>query len=379
MAVELQELYEAVKSSYDIQLRTKSCYEKSVEWVHMVEGVEFIKLLHGNELALNSGINYHSEEWLYQMIEQLNEKGVGGLILTLRENIDVSQDMIDYCDNLRFPLFTTAWETPYVEIIRIFSVILLKNNELETTLAASLKNAIYYPGNEESYRNHFVRHGFLEDMTYHIGIVGCKGSTDMKGDRKFKEIQMQLKVRFKHCISYEAEEKLIVLFAGYQKNEIFECLQLLCEKTKNITASLGKTVERMNDIWISYEKAMTAYQLTQTSIEKRCLDYEDLGVYKMIAEVKEPEICNEFVEEVLGKLIEYDKENKVPLLPVLEAYFENECSIVQTAEVLYFHVNTMKYKLNKIKEVLGYDILSNDNRMKIMLAFYIMRAKNVIK
>jgi len=56
MAVELQELYEAVKSSYDIQLRTKSCYEKSVEWVHMVEGVEFIKLLHGMNCICAPGI-----------------------------------------------------------------------------------------------------------------------------------------------------------------------------------------------------------------------------------------------------------------------------------------------------------------------------------
>ena len=376
MAVELQELYEAVKSSYDIQLRTKSCYGKQIEWVHMVEGVEFVKLLHGDELALNSGLNYHSEEWLYELIKSLYEKGIGGLILTLRENTDITQGMIDYCDSLAFPLFTTAWETPYVEIIRIFSVILLKKNEMETTLAAALKNVIYYPDNEKMYQNHLERHGFLANMVYHVAIIGCVTLDDEVWNTKRKEIQMQLKMQFKQCIAYEAEEKLVILFAGYQKAEILSYLEQVCEKTGTISVGLGITVTHMSQICISFEKAMTAYRMTQTSIEKRCLDYEGLGVYKIISEVKEKAVCDAFVEEVLGKLIAYDKENKVPLLPVLEAYFEYECSIMQTAEALYFHVNTMKYKLNKIKEILGYDILSNENRMKIMLAFYIMRIRD---
>ena len=181
--------------------------------------------------------------------------------------------------------------------------------------------------------------------------------------------------RFKLSITYRYEKKLVVLLAGYEKMEIVSSLKQICEKNEIILAGLGSTVNSMQQIHTSFEKAGIACQLAQTAEKKQLLDYEELGVYKIISEVKEQPICDAFVEEVLGKLMLYDKENKVPLLPVLEAYFGNECSIVQTAEALFFHVNTMKYKLSKIKEVLGYDILLNENRMKIMLAFYILRAK----
>ena len=79
------------------------------------------------------------------------------------------------------------------------------------------------------------------------------------------------------------------------------------------------------------------------------------------------------MEETLGNLIKYDQENGTDYLNILMAYFENECSIINTARSLYCHKNTMTYKINNIKEILGYEILDNENRMKIMLSIYIMK------
>ena len=71
--------------------------------------------------------------------------------------------------------------------------------------------------------------------------------------------------------------------------------------------------------------------------------------------------------------MDYDKKNDTDYMKILEVYFENECSILHTSKALYCHKNTLSYKLNKIKEILGYNILSNENRTKIMLSFYILR------
>ena len=55
-----------------------------------------------------------------------------------------------------------------------------------------------------------------------------------------------------------------------------------------------------------------------------------------------------FVREVLGKLIDYDKEHGTEYVRLLKAYFENDCSTVCTAAAVYCHKNTLTYKLNKI-------------------------------
>ena len=375
MAVELQELYEKIRPLYDVRLRTKSCYQKVVEWFHMVEGVEFVPLLHGDELAFNSGLNYTSDEWLWDLIRELHAKEVVGLILTMHHGQDVPEEIIEYCDEISFPLITAAWETPYVDIMRMFSVILLKNSEKETNLIEALKNAIYYADNEEIYRNHFIRHGYLDYMNYNIVIISCHTYDQEQGNLRLKEIETKIKQQFKNIVSYEEDGNLIVLFVGRSKEEIQKYFQKICSDDRNIYAGMGTRAFGLREIHCSYERARTAYQLTKTAIQKNFLSYDELGVYKIISDIKEKTVCKEFVEEVLGKIIAHDKKYKTKYLEVLEAYFENDCSIIHTAEAMFFHVNTMKYKLNKIKDILNYDILTSENRMKIMLAFYMLRAE----
>ena len=126
-------------------------------------------------------------------------------------------------------------------------------------------------------------------------------------------------------------------------------------------------------IYKSYHQAVTAYKLLGKTIPENVVSYRDLGIYKLLSDRKEEEIYPEFVEETFGKLIKYDQENGTDYLQILTTYFENECSIINTARSMYCHKNTMTYKINKIKEILGYEILDNENRMKIMIAIHIMK------
>ena len=65
MAVALKELYDEMAPRYGLVLQTESCFQKVIEWIHMIEDKQFIKLLRGNELILNTGVPYVSTEWLH--------------------------------------------------------------------------------------------------------------------------------------------------------------------------------------------------------------------------------------------------------------------------------------------------------------------------
>ena len=174
-------------------------------------------------------------------------------------------------------------------------------------------------------------------------------------------------------IFYEEEGKLIILAAGYRGEWLRDQFRRLSGEDPNLYIGAGTTVNRMKDIHRSYENAYTAYQLTKTTIPRNFLAYDELGIYKILTDVKETAIYPDFVREVLGRLQEYDRAHRTEYMKLLKAYFENDCSTVRAAEALYCHKNTLTYKLNKIKEVLGYDILSNENRVRIMVAFYILQ------
>lgn len=373
MAVELKILYEEAKKKYGIELKTRSCFDKMIDWIHIVEDIELVPFLRGNELVLNSGLNYTSDAWLLDLLERLREKEIGGLIIAPRAGEQFPEEIIAYCDRIKLPLFSASWNTPYVDIMRTFSEMLLKNEQKETNLVTAFKNAIYYPRNEDVYVKAFESNGFFQGISYTTIVLSCHTYRTENGNEYLKDVEYRLRRLLKRSAIYEKNHILIVLAAGYDGRWVSEKIRKMCEQDENLYAGVGNTVNRIEEIHRSYETADTAYQLTKTAIPKNFLEYEKLGVYQILTDVKEKEIYPAFVREVLGDLIDYDRENHTEYVRILKTYFENECNTLWTADALYCHKNTLAYKMNKIKELLGYDILSNENRTRIMLAFYIMR------
>ena len=373
MAVELEDLYAEIKPQYDIKLHTSGCFRRMIDWIHMVEEVSFVSLLHGDELVFNSGLHYTSEEWLIQFIKELDKVHAGGLIIALDEGHMFAKETVAYCNSIRFPLFSATMVSPFIDIMRMFSAILLRNEQRDTNLIAALKNAVFYPENEESYTSHLERNGFFRNMSYLIVMLSCHTYDTENGNERLSNLHKSLNHALKSGIVYEEKGRLIILFAGYDRKRIREKMEALCRKDHNIYVGIGSQEEDMQHISKSYHNAYTAYQLTKTAINKNFLVYEELGVYKILADVNDTEIYPSFVQETLGALLAYDADNGTEYTKVLEAFFENECSILNTSRVLYCHKNTLTYKMNKIKNLLGYDILSNENRTRIMVAFYIIK------
>ena len=112
---------------------------------------------------------------------------------------------------------------------------------------------------------------------------------------------------------------------------------------------------------------------TLTALPKNFLEYDKLGVYKLLADIHNQSLTADFLNSTLGPILDYDAVHHTDYLHILEVYFDHDCSIIHTANALYCHKNTLSYKLNKIKELLDYDILTNENRTNIMLSFYILR------
>lgn len=204
-------------------------------------------------------------------------------------------------------------------------------------------------------------------------MMGLRVQDDKDRGVRMDQIWKSLRYSVSDSIIYEENGVLIILITGCEKDKIRLRFKQICENDDILCAGMGTLVHRTCDIHCSYEAAQIAYQLTKTGLRGHFLDYDELGVYKILSDIKNSAIYPAFVEETLGPLLKYDTENGTDYVHILETYFENECNGKNTAEILYFHKNTMMIKLNKIKEILGYDMLKNENRTKIMISFYIIR------
>ena len=373
MAVALEELYSEIAPKYGMVLQTESCFQKVIEWIHMIEDKQFIKLLHGNELILNTGVPYVSTEWLRDYIEKLHGANAGGLVICVPDGEKLPEEILQYANKLHFPIFTAGWDCPFVELTRMFAEILIKNEQKEMNLITALRNAINYYKNENEYVEIFENHGFFYAQKYVVAILSCNAYRTATGNPKLKQLEKAILYSGYRTITYEERGRLIILLAGEELQTLIDICRRTCRNDKNIYVGIGTLVEKLSDIYRSYTHADAAYQLTKTAVNTNLLWYDGLGAYKLLSNLKEPELAEEYAREVLGPLLAYDEENETDYVHILQEFFENECSILHASKALFCHKNTLTYKLNKIREILGCDILLNENRMKIMLAFRIMK------
>ncbi len=378
MSVKLEMLYQAIYPDFEVRLLTASCFDKKIDWFHMIENKEFIYLLHGGELIFNTSISTESDELQIDFINQIVSMDAHGLIVSCREENAFSESVIEHCNEIRFPLFFASWDTSYSKIMRRFSEILLDHERNETNLIAALKNAIFYPENDALYINHFERNGFYSNTPYIIAVIGPsltkEASCELISSKQFKN---SLQYRFRQSLLYEEKERFILMTSDISLEDLKMELRLFCQMNPDIQIGIGHMVNQITALHSSYKNALLAFQMCNKVSFENPLCYDDLGVYQILANTKDSEILYPaFIQNTLGKLILFDSENHTAYMQVLKDFFKNNCSITQTADATFYHQNTLKYKIKNIKEILGYDITTNENRLKIMLSLNMLEMQN---
>ncbi|MDI3522447.1 MAG: hypothetical protein PWP43_629 [Bacillota bacterium] len=84
----------------------------------------------------------------------------------------------------------------------------------------------------------------------------------------------------------------------------------------------------------------------------------------------------EFIDRHLGLLQEYDRKNRTEYLTTLATFLVDcQCSLSDAAENLYIHPNTLKYRIQVIRKILGYDVLAWPARAELFLALALDRLR----
>ena len=96
--------------------------------------------------------------------------------------------------------------------------------------------------------------------------------------------------------------------------------------------------------------------------------FDDLGVYKLLAEIADIDSVEEFVLRWLGTLLEYDARKGAQLVGTLAAYLECGGSYDATARTISTHRSTLRYRLQRVREISGYDLTDPDTRFNLQLA-----------
>ncbi|HYI80301.1 MAG TPA: helix-turn-helix domain-containing protein [Thermoleophilaceae bacterium] len=109
------------------------------------------------------------------------------------------------------------------------------------------------------------------------------------------------------------------------------------------------------------------------------LSFEETGSYRLLlpAMSEDPAELERFQEETVAPLVEYDNQYETELVRTLETFLDADGSVAKTAERLFTHRHTIRYRLDRVRELTELDVGSTDGRERLSLGLKAMRVLGI--
>ena len=83
------------------------------------------------------------------------------------------------------------------------------------------------------------------------------------------------------------------------------------------------------------------------------LTFEETGAYRLLlpAMSEDPTELQRFHEETVAPLVAYDEQYETELVRTLESFLDADGNVAKTAERLFTHRHTIRYRLDRVREL----------------------------
>jgi DNA-binding PucR family transcriptional regulator len=112
---------------------------------------------------------------------------------------------------------------------------------------------------------------------------------------------------------------------------------------------------------------------------RTALSFEDTGAYRLLlpAMSEDSGELERFYAETIEPLAAYDEQYETELVMTIETYLGNDGNVAATAKQLFTHRHTIRYRLERAKELCGHDVTSTEGRERLGLGLKAMRVLGI--
>uniref|UniRef100_UPI003FEFC289 helix-turn-helix domain-containing protein n=1 Tax=Lachnospira sp. TaxID=2049031 RepID=UPI003FEFC289 len=362
------------------------------------------------------------------VIKKANKLNMSGALLLTGDKYIASIDssVVSYANLNNFPIFVISGEIPLVDIFEEIGHAIAYNKNSDALSDDILSGIIFGKNiNEDAFAMKFSEAGYdldgknrmftinihgdrrIEEYEYDTviskiknefnsgnmnallsrygnNIVGCfclkKGEVDVSG--RSADINMSGN-NISEIIPVDSSMKNILdtdtVSESDKKEVLAKIYKSLSEYLYSISSDIklvmgvGRAYEGIGDLQKSFTEASRCVILSEKmNMSGRVFCYEEMGIYNLFSELADKKVMQEFIDNTLGVIIEYDMNNNSKLLETLKAYLWNNNSLIHASEQLYTHRNTVKYRVQRISQLTGRDFDDAITRLEFMNAIICM-------
>ena len=358
-------------------------WSNSINFLLMLEDVTIIRNFRGKELAVTTGLGFQTEESLLELLQLLNAQNASGLIVNTGYYIKrIPDSAIRYCNENGFPLLTVPWDVYLADMIKDLSIRVFLQSATDEQISAALIRAIEQPEEKDQYINDLLPH-YDTDGTFQVILI-TTGNLDKMDTVERRRIAYRMQLYLTnlthngHFFYYDSYFVVIInaLTESHVHNIVDAFRRRLAKKMPDASIWIGVSSQVMDitNLRTAYLRAKAAVSMAQD--QGKDLEYFDqMGVYRLLYAVPDKSLLQELCRSKLAPLLEYDEEHHANYVDTLEMYLECGGSIQAIASRMYIHRNTILYRMNYIKQLLGCDLETTEEKLPYIIACMIRHMK----
>jgi purine catabolism regulator len=198
-------------------------------------------------------------------------------------------------------------------------------------------------------------------------------------DRLIKGISQFLKDRKINALLGQKSGKILIflsegmiLKSENSKKKFCQSLYDYCLSkypSHDFNFGISSSSARIEEASQLYDESTSALKIANQY--QKVVFFEFLGIEGIIFQMKNDSL-QKFIKNKLGNLIEEDKKKDMELTKTLFHYLNNGCHINKTARAMNFSISGLRYRLQKINELLETDINVADVGYQIHLSLKLL-------
>ncbi|MFC3999480.1 PucR family transcriptional regulator [Nocardiopsis sediminis] len=147
---------------------------------------------------------------------------------------------------------------------------------------------------------------------------------------------------------------------------------------RSFATGVSRVVTRPEDIPVAYDQARQAARVGRRMHGTGSVaEFDDLGVYRLLSQIPDSAELHSFMTETLGPLAATGDPDTDDLRATLEALLDNNLNVAETARLLHFHYNTLRYRITKLERLLGPFTTDPHLRLDLMVALRVIRMRGM--
>lgn len=181
-------------------------------------------------------------------------------------------------------------------------------------------------------------------------------------------------------LSWRRGDQIVTIFSPDDvpnvRGALDRWLSLLKEASPAVVAVVGQRVSDSDALVHAHSTAVEAWEIaSKTGRSAAC--YEDLHM-ELLLQSLDRQAAARFIETQLGPVIAYDRDSGGDLTATLRVIL-GSTNRVEAASRLYIHYNTLKYRVEQIRKLLGEDWETPERRTALVLALELHQLRDTVQ